>query len=321
MKPGVNHSNLFSSSKLAEDIVEINVEKIVWPSRDQLNVPPNVDWEDQPTSEWEGIELPNTYYPENAGVDEWTDAWYISNALVDFIVTPNNKGNIQTIHPDYDNGTKATQDGSDAPTTSTYGGFSNGFTMEIDYSFEMRGNDYGWVQAVKNGVPLSKLSFVGNSGIKFGGTEAAILDVTSMIAEGGGENAFAPPNGYIQSSGDVDTGGTYQTEGLNTLMTGIRYDGSFPSMQDFIDSNPDDPPTASDYFQTLLINKGHANGHMKVSVEKTGSTFTVSIFLDNSSTPTYSQTGVTLTALNEFLIQSHWGSGVEFENLVITKHS
>ncbi|MEA1950604.1 MAG: hypothetical protein U9N87_04425, partial [Planctomycetota bacterium] len=145
---------------IASDTVEINVEEIVYPFTTQEYQ----NWNERPTTDWVGIEV--------------ADAWHIDKALVDYITTPASKGQLETIHPDYDP-TEAggpliwsTAAGDDSTTTESYG---DGFTMEFDYLFETSRGDgtYGYVKIdpEKDGTPREKLSFVGNSGVKFGGVE------------------------------------------------------------------------------------------------------------------------------------------------------
>ena len=245
---------------LARDTVEINVEMLVYPAGDQytedtngiITSTVNTNWYNENTSKWEGFALPNTTYaakedfPVYVGdtvqgtvtIPAWTDAWSISKALVDYITDPGTKGSIATIQPDFEyNGSPvATQDGSDATTTSTYGDFTNGFTLEFDYAFDRSRGDgtNGWVGilARRNDTSvkyLEKLSFVANSGVKFGVAsngkpfEAAILDVESMVAVGGGLDAFDPAQGgYVKLEGEdgkIDTNGEYITESLNQIST------------------------------------------------------------------------------------------------------
>lgn len=160
---------------------------------------------------------------------------------------------------------------------------------------------------------------MGNSGVKFAGTEVAILDVNSMVGLGGGVDEFDPSQGgYIQSNGNVNTGGAYETEPLNKLMTGVIYNGSYGSMKDYQDVDPEYPPTAQDFYDTLVNNNDRANGHMKIVVSLvSGSTYTVNVYLDNEEATCYSET-VTLTSLGALDLQSHWGSGVIFSNMDIT---
>jgi len=182
------------------DTTRYSVEEIVWPFSTQAE-----EWQDQPTSKWVGLTLP--------------DAWYISKSLVDYIKTPGEKGSIETIHPDMDDGKRSSADGADAVSTETYG---NNVTLDFNYEFELRGdNGYGYVQAnIPNWPDLDernheldrvKVSFVGNSGVKFSGTEINILDVAKMVSLAGGIGAFTKddtqprgPKG-ISDTGIVDS--------------------------------------------------------------------------------------------------------------------
>jgi len=286
-----------------------NVEDLVYPflTQDYYN------WYSLPSTEWIGLNV--------------AEAWHMDKRLVDYIISPSDKGELETIHPDYDpadpvNGTNwiwSSADGPDSPTTESYGG---GFTMEFDYLFERSRGDgtYGYVRIDNNGARPEKLSFVGNSGVKFGGGEVAILDVEAYVTMAGGLGAFNPPSGYVQADGQIDTNGNYAEEPLSRLMTGVRYDGDYAKMAD----NPDypnfgDPDDAGEYYTTLVNNEGRANGHMKIDVtELGGSTYTLSVYLDEESSPCYLE-NTTLTGFGTLDLQSHWGSGVIFSNMDITK--
>jgi hypothetical protein len=179
------------------------------------------------------------------------------------------------------------------------------------------------VRIDNNGSQPEKLSFVGNSGVKFGGKEVAILDVESMVGKGGEAeevplDAFDPSQGgYIQSNGNVDTGGAYTTEPLNKLMTGVIYGGDYKKMADWGDSQ-NDPDSAADYFSILENNYDRTNSHIKIDVTLvSGSTYTVNVYLDNEQQTCYSET-LTLTSLATLNLQSHWGSGVIFTNMDVT---
>jgi len=299
-----------TSEIVASDTVAINVEKIVWPFATQTY---QQNWNERPTSDWVGLDV--------------AEAWYMDKTLVDYVMTPGTKGHLETIHPNLDNpnapGTQVTwasKEGGLSPTTDTY---TNGFTMEFDYSFETsRFSPTGYIQA--SGKP-AKLSFVGNSGVKFGTMtsgklcEVNILDVKSMVAEGGGLNEFDPSqNGYVRSNGDVDTNDQYQTEALKTLVTGVIYNGDYDNMKDYQDVDPDDPPTAQDFYDTLVNNYNRTNGHIKIDVTLvSGSTYTVNVYLDNEQQTCYSD-AITLTSLATLNLQSHWGSGVIFSNMDVT---
>ena len=58
---------------------------------------------------------------------------------------------------------------------------------------------------------------------------------------------------------------------------------------------------------------------MKIDVTLvSGSTYTVDVYLDNEQDECYSE-DVTLTSLGTLDLQSHWGSGVIFSDMDITK--
>jgi hypothetical protein len=136
--------------------------------------------------------------------------------LEDYINSPGDRGSIRTIYPDkLVEGVPTRSDlGEDALSStvgpSEVGGtYPNGFVVKFDYSFETsRNSPTGYVQA--EGKP-EKLSFVGNSGVKFGAyqatgkaVEAAILDVDSMVELGGDLDEFDPSQGGgIDASGNV----------------------------------------------------------------------------------------------------------------------
>lgn len=299
-----------SGTILARDTVEINVEKIVYPftTQDYQN------WQERPTTDWVGLEV--------------AQAWYINKALVNYITAPGSQGNLETIHPDLDDpttpGTQLTWSSADGPDSTTTESYANGFTMEFDYSFERSRGDgtYGYVKIdpEKDGTPREKLSFVGNSGVKFGGIEAAILDVSSYIGYAGGVTNFnpSPPYyGYVQSSGNVDTNGDFETEPLNKLMTGVKYGGDYDNIKDYQDVDPDDPPTAQDFYDTLVNNGSNTNGHIKISWN--ASTYMLNIYLDNAIQASYSEFLVLSVAKLD--LQSHWGSGVIFSNMDITPYN
>lgn len=232
---------------------------------------------------------------KNAGTSllDLADAWYINKALVDYIVNANDKGIIETIHPDLDNGKRASADGLDSSSTKTYG---NNVTLSFDYEFELRGgNEYGYVQAdltnhgnadARNHIlDRVKVSFVGNSGIKFAGSEINILDVDSMVALAGGIGAFTKdptkplgPKG-IDDQGNVDIlrnvlGGMhdFEDEGLTKLMTGVRYgDTTYSRFSDFSVM----PSQSSDFIGALQANMNRTDGHMQIILN--GASLTVKL--------------------------------------------
>ena len=114
------------------------------------------------------------------------------------------------------------------------------------------------------------MSFVGNSGVKFGkytdasGTsreyEINILDVASMkdVAKVDATGSNITPSGTIARPG-------YKVEPLNTLMTGVKYGGDYACMLS------EYQPTNADEFFALLqsdmaCNAASGATHMKISV-------------------------------------------------------
>jgi len=292
-----------TNAVIRQHTVKINVESIVWPSVNQTHTE---DWQNRPTIEWDGIAL--------------AAAWSIDKALVDYITAPNDKGSIETIRPDMNGGTTASADGADSTVQLTdAAGFANGFTMEFDYSFDRERGDgtTGWVSA--NGKP-DRLSYVGNSGVKFGTAmlgadlkdfEIAILDVTSMVSVAGGLETG------IGNDGNVSVNG-YQPESLNKLMTGVRYGGDYRYMNDW--GNGDALPTTGDGYHDILSNNtSRANTHIKIDLAREDDTFTVTVYLDYQTQWCYRETGIALQNYGTILLQSHWGSGVIFSNMQTTK--
>ena len=84
-------------------------------------------------------------------------------------------------------------------------------------------------------------------------------------------------------------------------------------------NKPNDPSDADEYYDTLEDNEDRTNGHVKIDVTHvSGSTYTVDIYLDNEQQKCYSE-NITLTDLGKLDLQSHWGGGVIFSNMDITK--
>ncbi|MBQ6826638.1 MAG: hypothetical protein IJO46_01380, partial [Thermoguttaceae bacterium] len=113
--------------------------------------------------------------------------------------------------------------------------FNSGFTLEFDYEFVRRDNAFGYVRP--DGKP-KKLSFVGNSGVKIGGTdgasegvpEIAILDMQAIMLMLGTGNESEGLNKFIDGIEiDADTGYPiveipgYATENLAQLLSGCVY--------------------------------------------------------------------------------------------------
>ena len=193
--------------------------------------------------------------------------------------------------------------------------------MTVNYTFDhSQGGNNGYVHVIRDGELLRRLSFVGNSGVKFGGMEAAILDVKAMVQQAGGLAAFDPAQGAgIDENGMVAID-PYDTEELSRLMTGVRYAGDYAWMQDNPNFPVPPPADASAFYQILENNHDRDNLVMKIDVtpvDVDNSIFSIDIDLD--SDPTYEQV-LTLPQppLGHPTLQAHWGSGVVFSNVVIT---
>jgi hypothetical protein len=310
------------------DTVIVTVEEVVWP----FNTQEHDDWSARPTSEWVGLKI--------------AAAWWTEKALIDYILVPNEKGTVATIHPDMA-GQRAQADGADSSCTEPYG---TDVTIAFDYAFDRRGgNEYGYVQADlpnhraadakvnpddvdDNGKPNPgdrvKLSFVSNSGIKFGGDkEVAILDTERLIALAGGLDAFqldqnAPrgPKG-IDAAGKVDIMRTvfgalhdFEDEPLTRLMSGILYNSAFAAINDF---QPADPaaPVSQDFIDDLQRNAARQKASNRMEIIFSGTALTVNI----NGEQVYHDAAAGL-ALGRFDLQAHWGSGVVFSKMDVTEH-
>jgi hypothetical protein len=198
--------------------------------------------------------------------------------------------------------------------------YANGFTMEFDYYFAPdHGDENGYVQAENQ---PHKISFVGNSGVKFGTCtdeqgkprefEINILDVQSMQADGQTHDMVIRDNGnVVLPSGD----GNDVSEPLSKLMTAVRYGGSYTTMDDWGQGTP--PTSAEQYAAILEENKKHNTGHMKIEVTKEEPAGTFRVKASVNGDRTYEESGIVLNPLVPRL-QTHWGSGVVFENVNFT---
>ena len=221
--------------------------------------------------------------------------------------------------------------------------FNSGFTLKFNYEFVRRDNTFGYVRP--DGKP-NKLSFVGNSGVKIGGTdgasegvpEIAILDMQAIMLMLGNGNESEGLNRFINgmkfvaktdkelklypnplTSLKVKVDG-YEAEPLSTLIHGMGYSRVFTEVP---------PNLASPTFFT----EGFTSSHPQNTLEwykdwfrfyyerfKNASSMTIThdtsdnllkVCLDN--TEVYS-TSFTSTN-NKLYLQSHHGSGVRFSSV------
>ncbi|MFO0941764.1 MAG: hypothetical protein U0930_13490 [Pirellulales bacterium] len=205
--------------------------------------------------------------------------------------------------------------------SSTTESYPNGFKMWLDYEFEKRSMPNGYVQALKaDDTPTNKkLSFVGNSGIKFGlnalqkANEASILDMKSMVAEGGG---LAAVQSKVSLDGkEINLEPDYQKENTTQLLTGVLYNSPLDSKVVQLGTNPVNKTNVG---ALLASNTGLANTQMILETTKnTNGTWTLSISING--TTTYLDPSFVMTSLDKLSLQSHWGSGVVFKSMKVDK--
>lgn len=284
--------------------LKINVEKMVYPFQNQ-----GANWSTQDTTQWKGLAV--------------GEAWYIDKALVDYIknsdlTVPGNQGKLETRRPEPGSpplASKAIFRKDNDSYCTPYVTYAQGFTMEFDYSFAKDHGDpsTGYVQVEGKG---HQVSFVGNSGVKFGKVagsdfEVNILDVQSMFLDGttNGHRLQVQDNGDIKIIQDPENPKPF-SEPLSKLMVGVRYGGDYRNMKDW---DRDTNPTNAADFESILDQNRRRAGRMKIEVTQADGTYLVKVSIDGVTT--YEETGISLVTELPHL-QSHWGSGVVFENVV-----
>jgi hypothetical protein len=306
------------------DVVDLSVEEMVFPTIDQRRNDNDEDWTSKNTSGWDGFVLKEKY------------PWIIEKPLVDFIKAKAPVGWLETT-------LKQPQppDNANAPSLESRQTANNdSFTIEFDYEYDRSRGENGWVAANNQ----QKISFVANSGVKFGGgynTEIALLDVRAMVDRATittndvaytGLNAFNPEMGKgITDAGKVVVDGldtVREQEEIARLLTGVAYNRDFVGVTDAPDM-PANGRTAANYFQVLKAvydragefekqNGATAGGTLKASYA--GATSTLTIWLNGQ--PTYnrdtSRFEDPVGAVKKLQLQSHWGSGVRFRNIKIS---
>lgn len=208
--------------------------------------------------------------------------------------------------------------------------YPDGFDLEFDYAFDTSRGDgtFGYVQAYNaNGTSKNKkLSFVGNSGVKFGSQadgkpyEAAIIDNDSFDSMVGGikvEHFIDHSYPNVGTDGKVDDVKvpSFDAEPLSKLMSGVEYGGAYDKMAD---TGYAAPQNAAGFLSAHQSNLGRINRHMKLILERLSPTeFKLQVILDGQLV--YKEDLV--TAIMKFSLQSHWGSGVSFSNMKVSKLS
>jgi hypothetical protein len=296
------------------DTAGYSVENIVWPY-----VNPPAGYQFNSTATWVGTKLSGGSDPTEA------KAWWISKPLIQYIIAPTDLGFIETVHPDQmsqheartERGlvkARADNKGELSESTQSYG--TNGFRATINYEFTLRDTN-GYVQGIgKNG----RISFVGNSGLKFGGKEVAIFDIHGMFDEAGTTLAASTQdNGFV----DLATP-NYNGEHLKTLMGAVVYNGKYEKMLD----NPNRPQPPVD---KAAFHATHQNNKSKQKPQGQIDTLVIDVSKNISATPqrwqiqvylndklTYLDKDFDITGLSTIKLQSHWGSGVKFVSMEVT---
>lgn len=224
----------------------------------------------------------------------------------------------------------------------------DGFDLTVDYEFDHdQGGDFGYVHAVQNlqgpagdgtytGTLREKISFVGNSGVKFGGKEVQILDVKAMVQRVDGGN---PPE-LVQSWADsvfstaindqanVSGIGQNEAENLGRLLTGIVYGdrtlrAEWDKVKDYAnaaldaDGNPLNNTPRESYFNTLTNNYNRGNTSLTIDIAAADVSADIEVDLDGSES--FKDSGFVLASqIGNVEIQGHWGSGVVFTDASLT---
>ena len=329
--PGkINFRLLKGATILAKDAVQMNVETMVWPDKTQSDTA----WYEQESSEWDGVKVPAK--------------WIMEKTLEDFIkdktaAGPSNQGTLTTPMPDTDTSVnqgkndQASVEGDDAPTTDDMD-FTNGFLIELEYTFDATRGDIG--QGYVRNPEHWRPGFVPNSGVKFNNRtlEAAILDVKAYVALAGGIAKFDPALGgtNVLADGKIDidnksavnvthdfadvadeatffAGRPFEPRHLHGLLTGVEYGGAYRNMTD---TGNDDPANGAEFYAALKENHDRTNAKIKVDVYEENGAFQLRIYLDGLLT--YAES-INSWQASPLWIQSHWGSGVMFSSMDITE--
>jgi hypothetical protein len=219
------------------------------------------------------------------------------------------------------------------------------FTMTFTVTYLNNVFPNGYVQPDNNGDENTvtpgdrrKLSWVANSGVKFGAVngerplEIALFDVLNMVDRVGGLETFNKkavwgPNGEISVT--YPPAGTpnsvrYETETLAQLLPCVRYKlpkGDYGQLYDLsTPDNPDDrvavPRTWEDYRDILRDWYGFftslRDGY-QVQIKNTASSLLISVYKGGNWVKVYE--GDPVAGSYRLHLQAHWGSGVSFTNI------
>ncbi len=319
-EPNAPGQNGPPQQSVARDVVDISVEEMVFPTSDQHDP----DAYSKNTSQWDGFALKEEY------------PWIIEKPLVDFIKARSPVGWLETPYRQPPASGEA-----NAPSLESRQTANNGsFTIEFEFEYDRSRGESGWVAA--NGQ--QKISFVANSGVKFGtdfSTEIALLDVRAMVDRATittnnvtytGLDAFDPSKGGgivvddMSGEGKVDfpdlTGS--EREEIARLLTGVAYNRDYVGVTDA----PNMPPIkadrqADDYFRVLkaVYDRAGDTAGGSLKANYAGATSTLAIWLNGQQTYVRNTTDSDFKpvgAVDTLQLQSHWGSGVRFKNIKIS---
>ena len=311
-EPSAPGQNGPPQQSVSRDVVDISVEEMVFPTVDQVD---NVY--SKPTSQWDGFALKEEY------------PWIIEKPLVDFIKAKAPVGWLETTYRQPPEAGRANAPSLESKQTANNGSF----TIEFDYEYDRSRGENGWVAANNQ----QKISFVANSGVKFGtdfSTEIALLDVRAMVDRARittnsvtytGLNAFNPKMGNgITRQGKVVVDGLdtdSEREDIARLLTGVAYNRDYVGVTD-APAMPPNNREADDYFQVLktVYNRAGAAAGGSVKATYAGAASTLTIWLNGQQTykRATSDFETPVGAVKELQLQSHWGSGVRFKNIKIS---
>jgi len=225
---------------------------------------------------------------------------------------------------------------------------SGAFTLAFDVEFDQR------LVQPDNGSPYEytpdgdsrKLGFVANSGIKIGPRvedpltdtdtrpEVAILDVVKWVnLAPGGITYFNQESAWNGACPRVAyaLGQYYANEPLNKLMSAVVYGGDYAKMADAGHQQPTD---WQDYYQILASNYSRMNSFATYeNNEYVGSSFRMRVSYSGNSLvvqlaacgttdwssveEVYRDDAFVAPAGSYLSLQSHWGSGVRFSNIML----
>ena len=319
---------------LVEDMVEINVEEIVWPSNetDAAATDNPSNWASQNSANWNGFEL--------------ADGWSISKCLCEII--NGDDSDIRTHYPRAKTDTMlggTPEDIYTAPMGENHGQhpaistetYENGFVMNVTFEFD--GPEYmeAWERYVYSaGNNRESASFFRNSGVYvYDHYEVQIFDTDALLKTLDAADFttyYVDVDGASRGiRGDVDSGDVWlyhelnqdqtpkywdRPEPVNSCITGIPYkQGNYTTLAQLrtaaerinatgsntmiIDVTPDDP----DLLEAGITLDVTLNGFGMPSIVLTSKT----------------GNGLYDDVADKFIhLQSHWGSGVKFTSATIT---